>query len=129
MFRFVVSRPLVAAAVAAAVMMSALTDHSAIAAPKKVMAKFAPPVGLAASHTMSIENGRMCFADHYHYGSSDSMPNARAAQMEAAKSWAAFVDFEYGNSWANFAKSTAREFKCSQTTSGYSCDLSARPCR
>lgn len=138
MFRFVVSRPHLAAALIAAAVMSLITDHAAIAASKKmyvpaqraaIRAALPAPTGLAASHSMSMEGGKMCFADHWHYGSSDSQPNIKMAQMDAAKSWASFVDFEYGNTWANFAKSSAREFKCQQGSSGFTCDVSARPCR
>jgi hypothetical protein len=138
MLRVVDVRLLSMAAIAAAVLMSFITDQAAEAAPKKfpVPAKRAAqqialpaPTGLAASHSMSIENGRMCFADHYHYGSSDSQPTVRMAQMAAAKSWADFVDFEYGSTWTNFAKSASREFKCNQNSTGFTCDVSARPCR
>ena len=85
--------------------------------------------GLAASHDMRREGGRLCFADHAHYGSSSGMTSLAAAQKEAITSWASFVDFEYGSAWANYGKASGKDMKCSQAGGGFGCDLGARPCQ
>ncbi len=85
--------------------------------------------GLAASHTMSHEGGRLCFGDHFHYGSSAGLPSQRAAQASAISSWSSFVDFEYGSTWANYSRASSKEMKCSQSGGSWACDLGARPCR
>ena len=85
--------------------------------------------GLAASHDLRREGGRVCFSDHTHYGSSSGMPTLAAAQKEAIISWAGFVDFEYGSTWANYNKASGKDLKCSQSGGGFGCDLGARPCR
>jgi hypothetical protein len=89
----------------------------------------APVDGLAASHDMRREGGRLCFSDHFHYGSSAGLPSQQAAQVAAAKSWSSFVDFEYGSTWANYGKASSKEMKCSQGGGSWGCDLGARPCR
>lgn len=85
--------------------------------------------GLAATHNMRREGGRLCFADHFHYGSSAGKPTAAAAQAAAAGSWSSFVDFEYGSAWASYARASAKDMKCSQASIGWACEVSARPCR
>jgi hypothetical protein len=85
--------------------------------------------GLAASHNLSREGGRLCFADHTHYGSSIGQPNERSAQAAAANSWSDFVDLEYGGAWARYASASGKDMKCSQSSAGWGCELSARPCR
>jgi len=98
---------------------------------KKRFVRAVPVVtGLAASHDLRMEGNRICFSDHYHYGSSMGGKTKRAAEIEAIKSWAGFVAFEYGNDWANFAKSGSKSMKCNAPYQGsWSCDLSARPCK
>ena len=85
--------------------------------------------GLAASHDMRREGGRLCFADHFHYGSSAGQSSRKSAQVAAVGSWASFVDFEYGPTWANFSKSSSKDVKCSTSPSGWGCEINARPCR
>ena len=111
----------------------------AIAAAQPVVAKarrhaparVAVPVvtGMAASHDMRREGNRLCFSDHFHYGSSAGLPSRRAAEAGAARSWSDFVNFEYGGGWDNFARASSKEMKCAQSSSGWGCDASARPCR
>ncbi len=91
--------------------------------------RVAAVTGLAAAHDLRSERGRLCFSDHYHYGSSSGISNRKKAEYEAVVSWSSFVDFEYGNTWANFSKASAKDMNCTQSASGWSCDLSARPCR
>ncbi|PPC82432.1 MAG: hypothetical protein CTY31_13010 [Hyphomicrobium sp.] len=95
---------------------------AALAAPKVAI------TGLAASHDIKREGSRLCFSDHYHYGSSAGLANKKKAEAEAISSWASFVDFEYGPTWANFKKASSKGMNCSQSTSGWGCELSARPC-
>ena len=85
--------------------------------------------GLAASHDMVRQGGRLCFADHYHYGSSLGQNNQRAAQAAAAESWAQFVNFEYGGEWDRYSVAAGKDMKCSQSSAGWGCEVSARPCR
>ena len=85
--------------------------------------------GLAASHNLRREGGRLCFGDHYHYGSSSGKPTQVAAQGAAAASWSDFVDFEYGGAWASYARASGKDMKCSNSTVGWGCEVSARPCR
>lgn len=98
------------------------------AAPRKGAAM--PAItGLAAMHDMRREGGRLCFTDHFHYGSSNGEKNIKAAQAAAIRSWADFVVFEYDPSWASFGKASSKEVKCAPGSGGWSCDVSARPCR
>lgn len=85
--------------------------------------------GLAAMHDLRREGGRLCFSDHFHYGSSNGQRNVKAAQAAAIRSWADFVIFEYDPSWANFGKSASKDMKCAPGSGGWSCDVSSRPCR
>ncbi len=110
--------------VSAAVTFACAVASAAFSAPRL------PPVtGLAAAHDLRMEKGRLCFTDHYHYGSSAGIGNRKSAEASAISSWASFVDFEYGGTWANFSRASSKDMKCAQSTSGWSCDLSARPCR
>lgn len=84
--------------------------------------------GLAASHTWRKERGRVCFADHWHYGSGSGRTR-KAAERDAIVAWASFVDFEYGSNWARFAKAASKKMSCSPSSSGWDCSLEARPCR
>lgn len=99
---------------------------AATAAPSKAGAAV---TGLAAMHDMRREGGRLCFSDHFHYGSSNGERSAKAAQAAAIASWSDFVIFEYDPSWASFSKSASKEVKCSQSGGGWGCDVSSRPCR
>jgi hypothetical protein len=85
--------------------------------------------GLAASHDLRREGGHLCFSDHTHYGSSLGQPNERSAQAAAVNSWSDFVDLEYGGAWSRFASASGKDMKCSQSSAGWGCELSARPCR
>lgn len=86
---------------------------------------------MADLHEQRRERGSVCFTDHYHYGSSSGLPSKAAAQAAAIKSWADFVDFEYGAAWTSWKRSGTKSVKCSQSGIGgsWGCDVSARPCR
>lgn len=117
--------------VLAGVMLASLTSSPADARQRRHVAveRVAAVTGLAASHDLRRESGHICFADHYHYGSSLGQANQRAAQAIAIKSWADFVDFEYGGAWASYGVASGKDLKCTQSSAGWGCELSARPCR
>ncbi len=117
---------------AAAVLLFAGASLTAEAKPRRKNAAVQPAAavtGLAASHDMRREGGRLCFSDHYHHGSSSAQPNQRAAQAQAARTWAEFTDLEYGSAWANYARASGKDMKCAESSAGWGCELSARPCR
>lgn len=90
----------------------------------------AQETGLAESlHTSRSEGGKVCLADHFHYGSSKSQPSRKAAEADAISAWASFTDFEYGASWADFRLAGSRGMKCSESGGSWSCDVEARPCK
>lgn len=86
---------------------------------------------VADIHEQRRERGVVCFTDHYHYGSSSGLSSKGTAESVAIKSWADFVDFEYGPAWARWGISGSKSVKCSRAGIGgpWSCDVSARPCR
>jgi hypothetical protein len=86
---------------------------------------------MADIHEQRRERGSICFTDHYHYGSSAGLASKRAAVAAGIKSWADFVDFEYGPAWTSWKRSGSKSIKCSQAGIGgsWSCDVSSRPCR
>lgn len=88
----------------------------------------ADDTGLSALHALRREGGRTCFLDHYHYGSSAALQTENAARVTAIKSWAGFVDLEYGSDWARFSRAHSRSVKCARSTSGWGCQVEARPC-
>jgi hypothetical protein len=90
----------------------------------------ADDTGVAQSlHTVARVGGRQCLIDHAHAGSSAGLPSERAAKAEAIKSWAGFTAWEYGTDWANFRKAIKVSMRCSQSSSGWGCELSANPCK
>lgn len=88
----------------------------------------ADQTGFASMHNQARVGGKMCMTDHYHYGSGDGATKA-AAQRAAIGSWQSFTDFEYGSDWARFSKAVGKRVSCSQSGSGYSCQVEGRPCR
>lgn len=118
------SRHFVAIAIAAAlaiptVAFAAKHGHRRVA--------IAPQV-IDAPHDARREGNRICFSDHFHYGSGGGQ-TTRAAQISAASSWSSFTEFEYGSAWSNFSKASSKKFSCSGTTGAIECSLEARPCR
>ncbi len=94
-----------------------------------ISAASADETGLASIHAMRRERGRICMADHWHYGSSGSLPSRRAAQRDAIRSWQDFTNLEYGSSWARFSRAGSRRVSCSQSGGGWSCNVEGRPCK
>lgn len=82
-------------------------------------------------HAERREHGRLCFVDHYHYGSSQGQASKKAALAVGVKSWSDFVAFEYGSDWSRWSLASSKSVKCSQEgiRGPWGCDISARPCR
>jgi hypothetical protein len=85
--------------------------------------------GVAAMHNIVRIGNRLCFEGHYHYGSSAGQATKAAAQSAAIDSWFQLVDLEYGAEWSSFRKSANKKVTCSQSTSGWGCDVESIPCR
>ncbi len=97
-------------------------------------AAYVPPAaadqtGLASIHTLRREGGRLCMADHFHYGSSGVQRSRAAAQRAAIRSWQDFTDLEYGSDWARYGRAASKGLSCSPGSGGWTCDASGRPCR
>ncbi len=69
-----------------------------------------------------------CMTDHFHYGNG-SGGTVASAQRAAIGSWSSFTDFEYGSDWARWSRAAGKQVSCSRGGSGYSCEVSARPCK
>lgn len=105
---------------AAAVVMAALSPAPLLA----------DDTGVAeALHSTFKVGNKRCFVDHSHGGSSSGQLNEKAAKAAAIQSWAGFTAWEYGTDWANIRKAIRVSMRCSQTTSGWGCDLDATPCK
>jgi hypothetical protein len=90
---------------------------------------WADQTGVASIHALRREGGRLCMADHWHFGSSGAQASRAAAQRLAIRSWAEFTDLEYGSDWARFGRAAGQRLKCSRSSAGWYCDAEARPCR
>lgn len=97
-------------------------------------AGFAAPVladdnGLAAIHDFRREGGRLCFADHWHYGTG-SGGTRKAAQADAISNWSSFTALEYGSDWARFNKASSKSLRCQPNGGGsFDCQIEGRPCK
>jgi hypothetical protein len=90
---------------------------------------FASETGVAqALHSLQRVGGRTCVVDHYHDGSGSG--RSRHEAMNAAVSaWSGFTAWEYGSSWGRYGLAHRKSANCSRDTSGWSCSISAIPCR
>lgn len=88
----------------------------------------ADDTGMASIHDLRREGGRLCMTDHWHSGSGDG-GNKRAAMRDAIGSWSSFTSLEYGSVWASWGRAASKGATCAKESSGYSCSISARPCR
>ncbi|MCP4934526.1 MAG: hypothetical protein GY927_10065 [bacterium] len=84
--------------------------------------------GLAAIHTLKRTRGRLCMADHFHFGDGASRKSKARALVAARANWAYFVSAEYGSAWARYSVARSKGGKCSRTKGLYNCSISARPC-
>jgi hypothetical protein len=85
--------------------------------------------GLTDLHSKVRVGNKLCFADHYHYGTSGGLASKKAAEAEAIRSWAGFVAWEYGDAWASIKLAVSKNMSCSNSAGSWSCNLEARPCR
>lgn len=88
----------------------------------------ADDTGMASIHDLRREGGRLCQVDHFHYGSGTGATKA-AAMRDAIGSWASFTALEYGSDWARWGRAASKGQSCSKDPSGFSCSISARPCK
>lgn len=91
-------------------------------------AAHADDTGLAYSHDLRKEGGRLCMSDHYHSGSGSGRTKA-AAQAAAVRSWADFTNFEYGTAWARWSLAQGKSVHYTKAESGWDASVDARPCR
>jgi hypothetical protein len=91
-------------------------------------AAFADDTGLAYSHTLRKERGRLCMADHFHTGSGEGRTKD-AARRAAIQSWAGFTNFEYGTVWARYSLAGSQSTRFTKAEEGWSAYVEARPCR
>jgi hypothetical protein len=106
----------------------ALALATGVAATATGRVALADDTGLASIHDLRREGGRLCMSDHFHYGSGTG-PTRAAAQRDAIGSWSSFTAMEYGSDWARWGRSGSKAVSCNKDSSGYSCSLSARPCK
>ena len=92
-------------------------------------AALADDTGLASMHEWKKVGRLTCYADHTHFGSSVGHKDKKTATSAAIQDWSGFTAFEYGTDWASFKKATAKKITCTQSASGWGCDVEARPCR
>jgi hypothetical protein len=88
----------------------------------------ADETGLASSHVLRKEGGRLCMADHFHSGYGTGATKA-AATRAAIRSWADFTDFEYGSSWARYSRAASKSTSFTKEEKGWGANVEARPCR
>ena len=103
----------------------ALTGAFSLAASTAVLAG---ETGLAYSHTLRKEGGRLCMADHYHSGSGVGRTK-EGARTAAIRSWIDFTDFEYGSSWARFSAARSASTRYTKEDKGWGAYVEGRPCR
>jgi hypothetical protein len=94
-----------------------------------VPAALADDTGLANIHVLRREGGKLCMADHFHYGNSGVQRSRATAERAAIRSWQDFTDLEYGSSWARFYRAGSKRVSCRPGSGGWNCDVEGRPCR
>ncbi|MEO1281300.1 MAG: hypothetical protein AAFV69_06155 [Pseudomonadota bacterium] len=90
--------------------------------------KYAAIDGLAAMHDIRSERGKLCFTDHYHYGSSQNLPSKKMAVRAAIGSWQDFTDLEYGGRWSSYRYAASKKVGCKVESGAWGCEIEARPC-
>lgn len=84
--------------------------------------------GLAGSHDLRKEGGKLCMSDHAHSGSGTGA-SKEAARRAAIVSWNEFTTFEYGRAWGSYANSGSQKTSYTKEASGWSATVEGRPCR
>jgi hypothetical protein len=85
-----------------------------------------PLVGL---HESVRVGNKICFKDHFHFGSSTGEPSRKAAEAAAIRTWQSFTGWEYGRHWGRFAMAENKRISCSGSAGSFACNVEARPCR
>lgn len=86
--------------------------------------------GLATSlHASARVGSLLCLTEHEHLGSSTAQRSKRGAIKAAILSWRQFTAWEYGSDWARWRLAKGKRITCSNSASGFACDVTARPCR
>ena len=108
-----------------------LKTTSAAAAAALIMSVLpvsADETGLAGIHEMRREGNRLCFSDHFHYGSA-SGATKKAAIAKAVDNWQQFTALEYGTSWGSWGKAGSKKIGCSGAGANWSCQIEGRACK
>lgn len=84
--------------------------------------------GLAGSHDLRKEAGKLCMSEHGHSGSGTGA-SKEAARRAAIVSWNEFTTFEYGRAWGSYANSAGQKTSYTKEASGWSATVESRPCR
>ncbi len=103
----------------------------ALAAPAFVLAASglrADDTGMASSHTLRKESGKLCMADHAHTGSGTASTKP-AARVAAVRAWADFTNQEYGSDWARFGRAAGHVTRYTKEEKGWTATVDARPCK
>jgi hypothetical protein len=89
----------------------------------------ADETGLASIHDWRKESGKVCMSEHFHDGSGVG-ETRKAAEANAAASWASFTVLEYGSTWGSYALSSSKKMDCKQQgAKEWSCAVTSRPCK
>lgn len=88
----------------------------------------ADDTGFASIHALGRSGRNLCMVDHEHSGSGSGKTKSRAKRA-AIGNWAGFTAWEYGTDWASFRRARVKSVKCARATGGWSCDVTARPCK
>ncbi|MGI9423395.1 MAG: hypothetical protein ACR2PA_09385 [Hyphomicrobiaceae bacterium] len=73
--------------------------------------------------------GKICFAEHEHYGESPPWPSKRGARAYAIRTWENFTSWEYGKRWGSYRRAVAKRLTCNRASGKWVCSTTARPCR
>jgi hypothetical protein len=86
--------------------------------------------GLAGTiHDLRRESGKLCQADHWHYGNGVGATK-KLAMADAVGSWQNFTALEYGSDWSRFQRAANRSVSCENSGNGsVNCSIEGRPCR
>lgn len=84
--------------------------------------------GLDGLHGKIQVGNRLCMAGHSHHGSGSGTTRERAL-ADATKGWGSFTALEYGQEWGDFRTAHNQTVSCSPSVGGWSCNLTASPCR
>ncbi len=84
--------------------------------------------GLDGLHAKIQVGNRLCMAGHAHHGSGSGATREQAL-ADAAHGWGSFTALEYGQVWGDFRVAHNQTVSCAPSGGGWSCSLTASPCR